>query len=457
MTMAAPQSFDIDELVDNQKVRALNIFVLALSFFIMLADGYDLKAAAFAAPLVIKDWGIDRAAFAPVFSACPLGMLFGAPLFGQFGDRFGRKKAIVFASGLYGAFTLASALATNLDHLVWMRFLTGLAMGGILPNIVALNAEFAPKRYRATMIVMVLMGITMGDALPAAVTAFLAPEFGWQVIFWIGGALGLGGGVAAWLFLPESLKYMAARGGQDVQLTKLARRIRPDLQILDGSVFRMAEVAPTKAQTVLALFGGGLALVTVALWITNAANLMSNYFLSSWMPTLFHDAGLSVQEMALASSMYYVGAVVGGLVVSRLIDRWGIGIVIGLFLLGCPAVAMIGAPGLGEGALMASVFLAGFSILGAQMAINATSGLIYSTRLRAKGVGWSNSIGRLGAISGPMIGGGMLALGLSNQTFFLAAVVPLLIGAVGSTVLFVALRRRSEAAQAVAQPSGVVS
>jgi AAHS family 4-hydroxybenzoate transporter-like MFS transporter len=441
------QTLEIERLVDEQKIGRLNILVLVISFLIMLSDGYDLKAAAFAAPFLIGDWGIDRAAMAPVFSACPIGMLLGAPLLGQLGDRIGRRKTIVLGSLIYGVFTLATAASNTLDHMMALRFLTGIGLGGMLPNIVALNAEFAPKRFRATMIVFVLMGITLGDAVPALVTALLAPALGWQIIYLVGGALGLGMGAVAWFLMPESIKFLALRGDRQPEMVKLARRIRPDLQIDDDAQFILPEPPAKRTLSPLVLFGGGLALVTVSLWVTNASNLMANFFLSSWMPTLFHDAGLSVTEMAVSSSMYYAGAIVGGLVVSRLIDRWGGGMIIALFLLGCPAMAVIGLPGLERYALMGAVFLAGFSVLGAQMAINATSGLIYPTYIRAKGVGWSNAIGRLGAIAGPLLGGWLLAHGLSNHQFFLAAIGPLLVGAVASFVLMKMLGRASRSSR----------
>jgi AAHS family 4-hydroxybenzoate transporter-like MFS transporter len=443
MTMTGTgEKIEIERLIDGQKIGRLNIMVLVLSFLIMVSDGYDLKAAAFSAPFVIRDWGIDRAALGPVFSACPLGMLIGAPLLGQLGDRLGRRRVLVLGSLIYGVFTLATAASATIEQMALFRFLTGIGLGGILPNIVALNAEFAPARVRATMIVLVLMGITLGDAVPAAITALFVESMGWQIIYIVGGLLGLGTGLAAWFLMPESIKFLAARGAPQEQLVASARRIRPDLTIPDDAQLVLTEPPARKTLSPSVLFLTGLGLVTLSLWLTNASNLMVNYFLSSWMPTLFHDAGLSVDEMALTSSMYYVGAICGGLLVSRLIDRWGGGMIIVLFLLACPAVLLIGSPGLPHALLMGAVFLSGFSILGAQMAINATSGLIYPTSIRAKGVGWSNSVGRLGAILGPLLGGWLLAQGLSTQQFFQAAVAPLLVGAGASYVLLRTLRTR---------------
>src|SRR5271163_2081322 len=133
---------DIGQVIDDQSIAWFNVRLIMLSFLLCLIDGYDFAAISYAAPGVIRAWGVtNRAALGPVFSASLVGILIGSPLFGIIGDYFGRKKITVISCFVCGIFTWASVYASSLDQLLILRFLSGLGMGGLLPNIIALNAE----------------------------------------------------------------------------------------------------------------------------------------------------------------------------------------------------------------------------------------------------------------------------------------------------------------------------
>ncbi len=122
-----------------------------------------------------------------MFSASLIGILFGSAIFGWIGDRYGRKAALISANLLFGVFTLAAAYATNLDQMFWLRLLAGLGIGGVIPNIVAINAESAPRRQRATLALIAVGFVPLGGAIPGFVAASLVPTHGWQILFTIGG------------------------------------------------------------------------------------------------------------------------------------------------------------------------------------------------------------------------------------------------------------------------------
>jgi AAHS family 4-hydroxybenzoate transporter-like MFS transporter len=188
--MLEPKTVDVSRLIDERRINAFNIKLVLYSFLLVLMDGYDITSAAFAAPFLVKEWGIaNMAALGPVFSASLLGVLFGSPFFGYLGDRFGRKVAIVGSCLTFGLFTLACIKAGSVMDLLYLRFLAGIGIGGLLPNITALNGEFAPRRIRATMIIIMFTGITFGGALPGLVSATLVPQHGWEVLFLIGGVV----------------------------------------------------------------------------------------------------------------------------------------------------------------------------------------------------------------------------------------------------------------------------
>ena len=430
--MSEQPTINITQLVDEQRIHFFGLGIIFLSFLVMFSDGYALAAAAYAAPMIVRQWHLNRAVMGPVFSASLLGMLFGAPILGYMGDRFGRKGAIILGCLLYGFASLAIIESHTLHQLIALRFISGVGLGGLPPNTIALNAEFAPKRARATMIVFMFMGITVGGIFPGAVTAYL-PQYGWQGLFFLGGAFPILVALASFFLLPESIKFLVLRNAHE-RVAKLARKLQPGISIPPGEKFSIDEKHRT-GFSIRLIFADGRAWMTPLLWLLFFCNLMANFFLNSWMPTLFQDAGLSVRQTALTTAMFYFGGIAGGITISRLLDKRGLAAIGFSFLLAGPIVAAIGTPGLSHNLLSVAVFFAGFCILGNQLGLNAVSGLLYPTAIRSNGVGWANAIGRFGAISGPMIGGWLIGRHLPLQRLFLAPVAPLLVGAVASFVL----------------------
>lgn len=434
--VAERQIIDITQLVDEQKIGAFHIKIIFLTFLVMLSDGYDLQAAALAGPGLVQSWHVDRALLGPVFSASLFGMLFGGPLFAYVGDRFGRKAAIISGAVLYGVVTLVAAGASSVNELIVLRFITGLGLGGLPPNCIALDAEFAPKRVRATVIVVMYLGVTVGSMLPAAVTAAMGHTYRWQTLFIIGGIVPLAAAVILFFGLPESIKYLVLHRKSRAQIARLVASIQPGLSLAPDAEFVLSEAGgkPSKLMVAL-LFSGGLAWITSLVWLLNVVNLMANFFLHNWMPILFRDDGLTIQQMGIATAMYDVGGIFGALVASRLLDKWGIKTLVALFALSIPLVAAIGMPGMMVFVLGASVFMTGFCIVGIQLGLNATVGIIYPTAIRANGAGWASSIGRFGAILGPLIGGWLIAMHASVQQLFLAPALPMAVGVVAAFAL----------------------
>jgi AAHS family 4-hydroxybenzoate transporter-like MFS transporter len=432
-TPMSRQVIDITQLVDEQRPGLLTIRVISLTFLVMLSDGFDLASTAYAAPGLVQTLGVSRHAMGLVFSASLFGMLFGAPLFGYAGDKFGRKRAIICSSLFYGLFSLACAFVTSLGQLEICRFLVGFGLGGLLPNVTALVAEFAPKRRRASFTTLTFLGLTAGGTIPAITSTVLPPEH-WKSLFILGGTFPLMLAPLLMLRLPESIKYMTLRGGREAEISRLARMLRRDLEIAPDAVF-IVEEPKRKGPVVAALFQGPLRMITPLLWLAFAANLMVNFFLNSWMPTLLRQAGLSASQSALTASMYYFGGIAGGLVVGRVLDAIGmLGLVI-FFTAACPIVAAIGTPNLPQWALMVLLFMTGFSVLGTQLGLSASAGTIYPTAIRSNGAGWAHAVGRLGAIAGPVVAAWLIGLSLPLQYLLFVPVLPLAVGAFASVAL----------------------
>lgn len=430
------QEFDVDRLVDEQKIDGFNVLVVASSFLAMLADGYEISAMAFAGPELMREWGVDATALGVVLSASLFGILFGAPALGWVGDRFGRRVAILLGLIICGVSTLAMAIASDLNQMFVMRFVAGIGIGGLMPNTISLTSELSPKRNRAMMIVLMFVGITVGSSSPSLISATLVPDHGWQVLFVVGGVFPLIVAALLAFILPESIKYLATLKGARERMLSVARRMRADLEIDDDATFTQPEATHAGPQGGIGeIFAGQLLAITPLLWFLFAATLMANFFLNSWMPVLFEQSGMTPEEAALASGLYHVGGTLGGLLISVLLDRFGV-IVIALCLgVSVPVVACIGLTSLPHAATHALSLAAGVAVLGAQFGNNASAGMIYPTHIRAKAVGLAFAVGRLGAVFGPLVGGYVIARQYSIEQMFEFAALPLLCAALAAALL----------------------
>jgi AAHS family 4-hydroxybenzoate transporter-like MFS transporter len=156
-----------------------------------------------------------------VLSASNIGVLFGSALFGWIGDHYGRKPALIGANILFGVFTFIAAYSTDLTQLFWLRLIAGVGIGGVIPNLVAICTESAPRNLRATLPIIAIGCVPLGGALGGAVSAFLVPLYGWQILFQIGGTVPIVIVLAAIFNLPESIKYMALHESQRAKMTKV--------------------------------------------------------------------------------------------------------------------------------------------------------------------------------------------------------------------------------------------
>jgi MFS transporter, AAHS family, 4-hydroxybenzoate transporter len=181
--MTTQSEVQVSRLLDERGLSSFQINLLIWSFFIVLIDGYDIAAIAFAAPHLVRAWGVAPGALGPVFSASLVGILFGSAIFGWVGDRYGRKAALIGSNLWFGIFTLAAAYSSNLDQMFWLRLLAGLGIGGVIPNVVAVNAESAPRHLRATLAIIAVGCVPIGGAIPGFVAVALVPTYGGRSCF----------------------------------------------------------------------------------------------------------------------------------------------------------------------------------------------------------------------------------------------------------------------------------
>lgn len=433
--MTVQPQVQVSRLLDERGLSSFQIKLLIWSFFIVLIDGYDIAAIAFAAPHLVKSWGLSPSALGPVFSASLVGILFGSAIFGWVGDRFGRKAALVGSNLLFGVFTLAAAYSTNLDQMFWLRLLAGLGIGGVIPNVVAINAESAPRNLRATLAIIAVGCVPIGGAIPGFVAAALVPQYGWQILFLIGGVAPIIIAGAALFGLPESIKYMALHESQRGKMEKLIATVHPNFSVPADARFVVEDEKQFPGFNPIFLFREGLALITPLLWLLFALNLMGYFFLLSWTPTLLTAAKLPPTTAALAGAVLQVGGTVGALALCWWLQRHRFLAISIMFVLAVPVVGSIGFAGLmSQAALLTATFFAGFLVLGIQSGINVVGAMIYPTSLRANGSGWQLGIGRIGSIVGPLVGA--LFVGMPVQNLYMWSALPFAVGAIVCFVIY---------------------
>jgi AAHS family 4-hydroxybenzoate transporter-like MFS transporter len=419
----------VSRLLDQRGLSSFHSSLIFWCVLLSLIDGYDIAAIAFAAPHLVREWGLKPGQLGPVFSASLVGILFGSALFGWIGDRYGRKIALISSNLLFGVFTFAAAYSTNLEQLFWLRLLAGLGIGGVIPNIVAIATESAPRKYKATLALIAVGFVPIGGAIPGVVAATLVPAHGWQILFIIGGIVPIVLAVLGLFTLPESIKFMALHESQRAKMERTLAALDPGFKVPPNATFIIEDEQQFRGFNPVYLFRQGLHLITPLLWLLFALNLMGYFFLLSWTPTLMQMLKLPPSVGALAGAMIQIGGTVGSLLLARWFERQRFFAIAIVFVIAVPIVASIGFAGTtSTTALAIATFFAGFCVLGIQTGINVAGALVYPTSLRANGSGWELGIGRIGSIIGPLVGA--LFVGLPVEKLYMWSSLPFALGAV---------------------------
>lgn len=427
--MSTSSSWSIPTLIDQERLGAFQWRVLILCFMIALFDGFDTQAIAFTGPAILAAFNLQAGALAPILTAGIVGMTVGAMTLGLIGDRIGRRPAIMIGLALFGLSTLATAWATDTTHILVLRFIAGLGMGGCTPVLLALAAEYGPARLRGAIMTGVLLGLPAGAMLGGLLAARMLPVIGWEGIFVVGGLAPLVLLAVTALILPESLYFKATRRDPDSQryiarvLSLISRRK------LDADArFTVPEESVAKA-SVKALFSGGHGGKTVAIWSVYLLNWVAWFMLLSWLPTVLKAAGLPAAQAPMGTVIVNAVFIICAIPLSFLLPRVNTRRLLGaMFALGIAVAIGLSYAGDNWTLVFILVGAAGLGIGGQQIALNYLIVGAYPTALRATAAGWAIGMGRAGAIAGSAIGGSFLAWG-GPSGFFLALAVPLAVAA----------------------------
>ena len=445
--MAEAMVSGAEDALENQRIGGLQMRVAALCALVQICDGYDINSVGVTVPQLTHAWGLPGPAFTTAFLWSSIGIMVGALSAGPIGDRVGRKPLLLASLTIFGLASLASAFADSLLFLTVARFFTGLGIGGAFPGAATLTGDYAPRRYRATMIMATFTGAPVGGFICGQLAGVLLPSFGWPSVYIVGGIVPLLLVVALALWLPESPRFLATKGNLTPRETALLQR----LDIRPGQSAATIDVA--SGNPIKMLFGEGYALQTVLLWIVFFCSLMNLFLFAYWLPEVLHLGGMSPAEAARASSYRDLGAIFAVVYLGLLIDRHGperalaLHYAAGIVFIG--AIALFAMPYL---LLSVVIFFSGMTIIGSQTGANATAGKLYPARMRTSGIGWALGIGRLGGIAAPVLGGWLLATGMRPPQIFLSACGFALVAAIATALLvFRGARAEVMTAQEAAQ------
>jgi AAHS family 4-hydroxybenzoate transporter-like MFS transporter len=430
---------DITEVIEAARFSGFALRAAILSLLLLILDGFDIQAVAFAAPALIKVWSIDRSVIGTALLAGLVGLAIGAVGFGRFADRIGRKPALVIGTLLFSVGGFLCSTAHDVHELVTYRFITGLGLGAPLPLATALIAEIAPRSWRNALVGLALIGIPLGGFVGAAVAEVLVPRFGWPSIFQVGALLPALLVPLLVVWLPESPKFLTRRPERFQQLAEMLNRLTRSRRFKGTEAFVVAE--SESRQSVATLVRQPYLLATLFLWLAFFTNVLVVYVFFGWLPIVLSTAGVPLALSVRGSLLFNLGGVVGALGAAALLHTLGsrrilvclaVLAVIVTYFIGQNAIFAPGTAVLNTTPVFWCIAIAGVAINGVQISLYAVAAQTYPTVLRATGVGSAAAVARVGGIVSTVGGSALLKWGGSTATFFavLACVLTLTLLAV---------------------------
>ncbi|HEX4002567.1 MAG TPA: MFS transporter [Candidatus Acidoferrales bacterium] len=406
------QKSGVIEIIDRHSLSAFQIWTVALCGLVLVLDGFDAQIINYTAPSIAQTMHVAVSHFGTIFSSSLIGLMIAAMVSGPIADRWGRKWPVILSVFSFSAFSLATAHVASFKELWALRFVTGLGLGGAMPNVVALASEYVPRRLLPIVVPIVFIGMPLGGTLSGLASAAIIPKWGWRSMFYVGGALPLAISIVLIALLPESIRFLAAKGKAPEMMRRIMARIAPEIAAPDMNLLAAPQDKRHTGVPVLHLFTEGRAVGTILLWIPYFMNLLLIYFTGSWLPALLRSEGMTIAAASTATAFLSFGGMFGCVAEGYFIKWGGAGaVLLAEYALAGGFLAMLAVLQVRFTMVLMLTFVAGFMIIGAQGGLNALAANFYPTAIRSTGIGWALGVGRIGSIVGPLLGGMFLAMG----------------------------------------------
>jgi AAHS family 4-hydroxybenzoate transporter-like MFS transporter len=413
--LSQPETLDVAQFLQGLRFSRYHWRILILCSLVTFFDGQDFSALAYALPYIRDTMHISDEMTGYVSSAAFLGQMIGS-LFGSYiGDLFGRRPVIVACTIGSAILTFLVGFAASPEQLIGLRFVSGLAIGGLLAPVWALSIESMPRAMRATSVTIIMMGFSFGSASAGPIANWIAPALGWEGIFWACGALT--GVFAAILFfmLPESARWVVATDKPRETIVPMLARFDPGFALEAYQRFtlsdeRQAGTSANPLKKLCELFSGALAFVTPLIWATYFCSSFAIYLASAYGVIFIENLGIERQNAAWLASLWAMLGAVGGVVLLAMTERRGPGWIALAPLLGVPLMLLIGTGVALSGPAFIPVLLLGAVTVGTgHAAVISITSVYYPSAVRATGGGWASFIAKFAAVAAPIYGARFLA------------------------------------------------
>lgn len=424
----------------GRPVHRFQIILVALLLMVLVIDGIDIQLLSLVAPVIIDEWGVQRADFGPALAGALIGMSVGSVVGGALGDRFGRLPMLVGSTILFGAATVVAGMTDSIGQMAVLRIISGVGFGAAAPNAIALATDWLPERARTQVTSMLSVGTPAGGMIGASLVITLLPLWGWRGAFYASGILTLAVALVILVYVRESPSFLAARN-RTAQARQVARRCIG----LDWTPPTFA--APVDAQPIRANFlvranlrlniGAGMGFFAIA---------FVSYALVAWTAIMLTGIGFAMDEAITAIFAFNLAAVSAAVLAGFVMANLGTRVMLAgsSFLLGaCLLVLSFVLDGAAnnEDARVATYLLVGAAggLAGAAMAsIYSMMATGYGVECRSGGLGFGMMLGRAGGIIASFAGGYLLDLRDVATWPFLATLA--LLAVLGGVCAFVSDR-----------------
>ena len=417
--MAGRTTIDVSQIIERQKLSRFLIGLVLISWVITFFDGLDSNLISFASPYFAAEFHLSKVQTGNIFSMGLLGTLIGGFILAYIGDRIGRRPAVILATAAFGVLTVCFYLVNGYGALWTMRLANGIPLGGMLPLAWALNIEYVPKRYRATIVTVIMMGYSLGPAMGGPVANGLIPIFGWRAVFIFGGVAAIVSACVLFLILPESIRFLASKREHPERIAAVLRRMAPDVSVPANAAFEVGdETGHAKDFRPSLLFLGELRWITPLIWIGYIFSSMAVFFIVNWTPLVFEALKFTRAEAATAASMNSLMGAVGGLLLMRFTDRHGAIAITVMPVVTALLAIFAGLVTIGHDAFLVLSALIGGFLIGGHFGLHSVCGIFYPSAYRGNGAGWATSVAKIGSVAGPYLGGIILSTSLPVRNIY---------------------------------------
>lgn len=432
--MAALGAISFGEAVSRAPMRAFQWATVAVCMLVLVCDGIDMQLLGIVAPLVIKDFGVDRGTFGIAMSAALVGFGLGAWGGGWLGDRIGRRYTLALAALVFALATVAASRADGVWTMALWRVFGGLGFGAAYANALAMASEWLPERWRPVAVSTLAVGTPLGGTVAGWLGPSLAHAYGWRGTFVVFGFATLLLVAIVVAVLRDSPSFLLARG-KPKEAARAARRVlAQDIELTAERHHTDADIGPS-----VGVLDRSNLRFNIGVGVAFAASALVAYGILNWATTFLTAAGFTLGQAGNVVSVAGIAAMVGSVVAGVLTRRFGsrrvlitVGATLVILMLASAFVVetLPAAPDPGERLLVLALIGAAAALFSAAIAtMYVVMALGYPQSCRSAGIGFGIFMSRVGAIAASGLGGALLDLGKGSVVPFFAVL------AVGSVLV----------------------